>query len=934
MTPAVRCMAVLQALALSAACQQFAFNPEGYACDEGTRCPGGFRCVAGSCMADPALQCGEVACPAPPGPECVSTTTLRTLAPTCEASMCSVTSADVVCPLGCAEGACIERCVGDACPAPSCLDATTLVTYVPDACDGDVCASRPKHTVCINGCQGGRCVNQDLCASVTCRAPPAPTCEGGNVRGYESPGTCEPSTGLCQYSPRVTACTSGQCVGGRCMGNPCGAISCTTPPVPVCTDASTLRRYDSVGVCQAGACSYTSRDLPCPGGCSAGVCSGDKCAGVSCLKPPPASCIGNIIQTYDPVGVCAPMTGQCSYPPNTGAACVGGCAFGKCIPQALTFSRRFPGVSFPITAIDMAPVTGDVLVAGAAGQLALRTGDSWRLLTSATTARLASAAWLAPGRALVVGERGVVLQVLSASGTVSQAVGAPGSVSTNFVSVHGRNGDGLIVSDQGLWARLGTSGWSQGTFPSSSAPHAMRSAYIDELGREHVAGRCGMRSCVVVRFNASIGWFADMTSDPGDVQGFVWAGPSFDIPPMSTSQSESLVGRADRTLVRHQANGNFDTAGVPPLPPDAGPLVSIAPGPAPGASREVFVLTGRAPGISPRLFRLTKGAVAAVPSLVFNAGADVVLSRSEVQGVVAAESLDAGLGKTRNTIISVSTAGERLLDVSEPFTAVSEVGGQVLLATAHGDVLVGGPAGFTRYPDAGLRIVDAEGRNGNGVLLSGRSAAGSPTVARFHQGAFSSASLPGLGELLAVCRSSDAEGWAVGTGGTIASVSLDGGVVTLTKATSVSAATLRAVQCGGPGVAYACGDDSTVLELSGGVFRRLGPAFPAAGVSLLACDVIDGVLHVAADGHFARLDRSGTSWVPLPAQPGLTRLVVRGANDVYGAANGGPSGFQIVRFNGLAWSQMAVSAVRLEGGGQVGMKVVFAGADGTVVEGQ
>ncbi|MBI3182737.1 MAG: hypothetical protein HYZ28_11420 [Myxococcales bacterium] len=237
----------LALLALSACDTAIQVDPEGLKCDLSNPCPAGFICVGGvcrnqvtcannACATDGGDRCQGVSCSTPPAAFCVNSSTLRTFASggTCNSAdgSCSYSSSDVTCAKGCANNACSgEPCTGVSCttpPAPFCVNATTLRTYAPSGtCQGSICSYSFNDTGCANGCQSNQCVNQNLCQGVVCNTPPPSTCLAGRVRTYNSPGTCQPSTGQCSYTFTETSC-NGTCQGNLCV--PAGLTFTQTGP--------------------------------------------------------------------------------------------------------------------------------------------------------------------------------------------------------------------------------------------------------------------------------------------------------------------------------------------------------------------------------------------------------------------------------------------------------------------------------------------------------------------------------------------------------------------------------------------------------------------------------------------------------------------------------------------------------------------------------
>ena len=130
---------------------------------------------------------------------------------------------------------------------------------------------------CTYGCTNGACLNQtaDPCAGVTCNNPPAPHCTNGTmITRYFSPGIC--SGGVCSYVPYTNWTCSGGCSNGVCINqtNACGNATCNIPPLPSC-NGNILNTYYP-GSCNAttGSCDYPLVTTVCIYGCSNGYCNG------------------------------------------------------------------------------------------------------------------------------------------------------------------------------------------------------------------------------------------------------------------------------------------------------------------------------------------------------------------------------------------------------------------------------------------------------------------------------------------------------------------------------------------------------------------------------------------------------------------------------------------------------------------------------------
>lgn len=167
------------------------------------------------------------------------------------------------------------------------------------------------------------------CFGVSCNTPPLTVCaDATNLRVYASAGTCD--LGACQYASSLIACALG-CASGKCKGDPCVGVTCNTPPSGYCSDATHLTAYVAAGAsCSGGTCSYTTQVQYCSFGCSGNVCNGDPCAGKTCSTPPAAFCSdANNLTVYDSPGTCS-GAGNCGYASHS-QYCTYGCSGGKCL---------------------------------------------------------------------------------------------------------------------------------------------------------------------------------------------------------------------------------------------------------------------------------------------------------------------------------------------------------------------------------------------------------------------------------------------------------------------------------------------------------------------------------------------------------------------------------------------------------------------------
>jgi len=306
---------------------------EGNACtypETRTRCRNGETCQDGACVTVP---CRDADCVTPPDPTCDGDDAV-TFQPegVCQAdNTCAYpTSRDECSARGliCDRGVCVDTSacadvVCDAPPADTC-DGVIATTYAPvGAClplDG-TCAYTPTTRNCSLdglGCQEGRCVEVDPCDGVVCEDPPMSSCEARVATRYELVGTC--AGGACTYAPIVENCASDNafCFQGACVpDDPCQGVVCNRPPPPTC-DGDTRITSLPAGTCDAGVCSYEREEYPCDDDglfCFSGACdSSDPCATVSCTSPPTNRCDANDAIAYPSEGLCA--AGLCNYTPE------------------------------------------------------------------------------------------------------------------------------------------------------------------------------------------------------------------------------------------------------------------------------------------------------------------------------------------------------------------------------------------------------------------------------------------------------------------------------------------------------------------------------------------------------------------------------------------------------------------------------------------
>lgn len=788
--------------------------------------------------------------------------------------------------------------------------------------DGNDC---PVGYACTNqACHAGTV--DPGCAGVQCTNTPEATCSGGNtLRTFA--GVC--AAGQCSYPSTDVACAAG-CSNGACL-DACAGVVCDDAPMAACSDASTLRTFAQTGTCANGRCSYETTDIACPNGCTGAVCQGvDLCAmnQVTCTMPPAPTCNGSSRRVYAPSGTCAPGTGLCTYAP-TDSACPNGCALGQCLTASLTFSQVGPRLHFAANAIDVAPSSSGnlALAVGNDGKVAWWDGAAWAELTTPSTRTLSSVAFVNSSTAYVVGQGGTAFTVRPAQNQLT-TVALP-DAGVNLVAVSGRSDqEVLIAGAQGSFWRLRSGSWSANALPSASGPYVMGSAYLDESLRERIAGQCGTSRCVAYRFPSGATPDAVIHTQTG-TPGFTALGGNFTVP-MTATTSDALVGRGDNALFGHTTQGFttgtfFPAFNVSPALVGNG-VVGITAQANTVGTRDLFVLTQSGPNIAGHLYRVTRG----VTSFIANDALTVLngeehLSPSDANGVLVASVRRA---QNLTTVFRRGTVTNEALDVGEDFVGASvDDQGTLVLATPGGDLVtrdVGETTFAFRRPPARMALKDLEARNGLGVLLVGADAIGAGVVLRVTSAGFNTISGAGLPLLRKVCRVSDTEGWAVGNGGTVLSIS----GTTVTPVTVPTTADLFDVDCAA-GAAVACGANGTVLRLAGGTWTQL----PSAGAATLtACRMLGSASVIAGgDNVLSRFDFG--AWSTLAAKPALTSLIVVGAQEIYGAY--GTTNSTVARFDGAAWNPPLLTVSGLLGGGvQAEGRVVWGGTLGAIVDGR
>lgn len=820
------------------------------------------------------------------------------------------------------------------------LDSLFLTTLVVLAgCNANVKVD-PEGYQCDPGnacptgfaCREGLCRRANVvdtsCDGVTCTTPPAPSCLADNVTLRTFAGRCV--AGQCQYDPIDMTCPAG-CAGGACV-DPCASVSCLSPPPTACADANTLRTFAQTGTCANGSCSYQPTDTTCANGCENARCKGvDLCAsmGVICNMPPAAVCAGATRTSFTSPGTCDPGTGTCTYAPSE-TMCPNGCALGQCLTPSLTFAQTGPRIRFAINALDVAPGSSgnSALAVGDRGKLARWDGSGWmELTTPSSTTSLNAVAFVTGTVAYAVGENRTAWKLQPGASLVSP-VALSGSGGANLVAVSGRaENELLIASDQGEWWRLsngmGGANITNGQI-SSTTPWTVTGAYLDEAMRERIVGSCGStpQRCVATR---GAGNAFTVNTQTGST-GLSAVGGAFDVP--TTLANDALVGRSSTSglsLATHNAGlGSITALSTPTL--SGGSIVGIT-AQAVALNRDVFVLTSSAGSNLGHLYRLVRGIGITANDALQTYYGEEHLSPNDANGVLVAE-----VRRTRNVnnVFRRGVLTNEALDVGEDFIGASVTDdGTLVLAGAYGDFVTRAPMSntfdFRRPPTDEWTIKGVEARRGTGTILVGANATtGDGLVVRVTPMAFTTVTTQANTTFHAACRVSDSEGWVVGSGGAIWSLTSTGA----SAVTSPTTRDLLSVDCAA-GVAIACGADGTVLRFANGQWSVV-PGSPLAGRAVKVCRLFAQGAFVGGDGFFHSLTTSG--WTTLAAKTGLTSLVVRGPQEVYGAfVNGDTSELQ--RFDGVAWSPTILTVSGALGGGvQAGPRVVWGGTLGAIVE--
>ncbi len=784
------------------------------------------------------------------------------------------------------------------------------------------------------GGTGGSGGGAGSCTGLVCNQPGAPLCLDANtLRTFGGNGTC--AAGKCSYPPIDKACAKG-CANSQCTGDPCNGVSCTTPPVAVCKDASTLTTFSNAGTCSAGVCSYTATNTTCTMGCSNAMCLNQNlCANVTCNMPPGPTCAGNSARVFMAPGTCNPGTGTCSYNPID-TPCLNGCAGGLCTAPAQTFTQTMPRVPFAVRGLDQAPNStgGHVVVVGDKGNIMKWDGASFtRVSGAAATNATFNAVWFGGANsAIIVGSPRTVARYNGTNLAILPTVPTGGGAG-NMMYVHGKDESNFTIADDtaSWWRFSGPSTWDAGTFSATGFTYKTNGVWVDASNRARIVGtRVGTSSAGVVHYfepSVCLPVPCEDVDRDGGTDGFGSAGPA--IAGATSAPDTAFLGRATGNLVRkhNDAAPYYDSSFTPSMNLPSGSGITAVTG-AVGATKAIYLLEGDTGNVG-HLYRYS-GLTGVDPGPLAEFYFDKVsMGPTESSGVVFAE---ADLTNGVNNIYRRNAVAGEMLDLGESWAAVTSNLNNLVLVSKLGDLAYRVGAGptwqFRRGPF--MDVTDATAANGTGALLVGKAG----DMERFVAGAINptiTAITGATTDLTGVCRVSDLEAYTVGRGGVIRSIN-----TTLATSTAMSSPTnkdLLAIDCAGTGSAVACGQGATVLKLTGTTWAAVTPGLSGGAGDLSSCRLVGSTLYVAGDNSFYKLDLSAPapSWQQLPALGALSELQVLAPNDIYALS----AGTRVVRFDGSAWNtKFMVNSGSLVGGGQVGGKVVYAGPLGLVVEGQ
>jgi hypothetical protein len=212
----------------------------------------------------------------------------------------------------CGSGFCVDGvCCNNACNSPPTCRGTGVCNAA-----GNVGTCTYPVTPNVNCSDGNGCTLNDKCdVNGVCVAGSAKTCNTAPSQCHGSAGTCKPLTGACEYPPlpSTQSCndnnnctTTDRCNGsGTCAGTP-----------KVCNTAPNDQCYASSGTCNAtsGSCEYQPLPNTQPCNDNNKCTDTDKCNGSGTCAGVAKVCNSAPSQCQSNNGSCNSGTGACDYP--------------------------------------------------------------------------------------------------------------------------------------------------------------------------------------------------------------------------------------------------------------------------------------------------------------------------------------------------------------------------------------------------------------------------------------------------------------------------------------------------------------------------------------------------------------------------------------------------------------------------------------------
>jgi hypothetical protein len=740
----------------------------------------------------------------------------------------------------------------------------------------------------------------------------------------DTPGDVCPEGYLCNggFCHSTGGTGGGTGMGGGSGGggtNLCMGVTCDKPPAASCKDPQTLTTYTGQCSPQSGTCNYSPMDTHCTNGCMNGQCVGEMCAGIVCNQPPAPKCNGNAVVTSAAMGSCT--TGTCTYPQTSMDCGSRGCADGACIGLGQTFTQVLPRVRHAVNAIDQAPgsMGANVVVVGPGGALTVWNGTSWTPAPVLSAAGDLTSVWFPTATTAYVAS---TRSLLRWNGTALSPVnGFPSlTMSGKPVDVHGRaENDYVVVDDNATVYRFNGGTWTTTSQPSLSGPYDARGIFQDAAGHIAVYGACNGMECVA--FSNTGTSYSVRTNNSGV---FTALGPSLDT--NTTTHTYLWAGGASEAVARFDSGAAlffFDSTDVPTLSGGDSTVLGIVGGGSAATSRFNWVLTGNGTSSYGTLYRISGTPSAPIVDTLSNAFYNVQhFNKNDSAGVVFSDTDTTGGG---TTIVHRSVTVDEALDLgAESWVSIAPAGTGFVMLNKYGDVAasLGAPTFQLHRTTSAMTPLRVAAGPASALFVGSASNSALAQLVPLTVGStYVDLTVPNAPTSLnGVCRVSDTEWYLVGNFGSI--YTFDGN--SLTEMTNPATENLQDVDCAGPGVAVACGDNGTLMRLTNGTWANVAGA-PSG--NLTSCRFVGGALYVAGDGIFAKAQNS--QWATLAAMPTLTGLVGVSATELYAA-----SGTQIFRFNGSAWQMTATAPQTLAAGALVGSHVMFAGPAGVVMEGQ